>query len=985
MTKITLFGENLRRVAAYVCLGAGVLSIAQMPIISITEVYANEGDAALDANTDAGQVDPAGENQTSDDSQTPPADDSDNKTSEDNQTQNLVNAVFSIDADASGPQNGPVGTEVTVVGSGFTATGNQVYFDDILIDNIPSDNGTSIVFEVPVEATNIGGGYPVVILNGNGATSDGFEFYLTASDDTPVTPVITDISGTADIGDLAAGLPGSLVTVTGTGFSTTNTVNFGGLAPITGIASANGTSLSFTVPNDAMTFTTYSVTITNDDDLTSNAVDFRVVDSQQQNTVRARVVITTFQNQNGGNVDDVIFLGSNSNTVAASEWFPVYENGQYFNDPNTSGYENVAGLAVRRNGDKVGVVLHGSHPTSGWREHVIGYVEFDGATVSCLESDIAGGNPLENGFNKIMAVNPGNDEAWVTGAPTNLAHFWVTVDTGDDGFYTEFDITNSGNQCEGINVIPEDEPETTIDLTYISESPAPVLTPINLHGHGFSTTSNNIVHFGQYDVTVTAYDGLNNSTLIDMVVPVQAAVGTYQVSVTNTVTGETSNTLPFVVEASDPNDLLIISLDPEQGPKNTVVTITSLGGFTANNIVHFEDTDIATTSINGTTLQFTVPNVSTGRYMVSVTNSNGTTSNELPFTVTSSGDNGDTNPPTTPVIVRSSHTVNATSTSNNVDIEWTVSVDDGSGLAGYSFVWDHDSNTAPDNTVDSQSTSTTQNLADGSWYFHIKALDNAGNVSGITHYGPIGIAHGGNGGGDDDDDDDDDNGGGNSSGSRRRGSTNPTPETVLPGVCTPLITEFIKFGANNNPVEVTKLQEFLISHESANITVTGIYDLATFEAVKAFQVKYASDILGPWGVDEATGYVFITTSLKINLLKCESDEKINLDLRNYYPNPGAPGQEIGLLDDGVNDDNIAQATTTDATSTTVAEATSTNVFQLAAAGVLDFLDIYPWWWWLLVIALIVIISWLLKKSDDDDQDGEEVTPQTGYLPLNTNS
>ena len=980
MTKITLFGENLRRLAAYVCLGAGVLSVAQMPIIAFAEDYAAEGDSVVESTSDATDQTDA----TGDDSQTPPVDEGDNETSGNNdQNTNLVTSAFSVDADASGPQEGPVGTEVTVVGSGFTATGNQVYFDDILIDNIPSADGSSITFEVPVEATNIGGGYPVVILNGNGATSDGFEFYLTASDESPVTPVITDISGTADIGDLAAGLPGSLVTITGTGFSTTNTVNFGTLAPITGIASSNGTSLSFTVPNDAMTDTTYTngITVTNEDDLTSNAVNFRVLGSQQQGTVRARVVITDLQNQADGNLDDVIFLGSNSNVVAASEWFPVYENGQYFNDPSTAGYEDVAGLAVRRNGDKVGVVLHGSFATNGWREHVTGYVEFDGATVHCLEQDSANGNPLEIGFNKTMAIAPGNDEVWVTEAPTNEANFWMTVDTGDDGFYTEFDITNSGSQCEGINVIPGDEPETTIDLTYISESPAPVLTPINLHGHGFSTTSNNIVHFGQYDVTVTAHDGLNGSTLIDMVVPVQAAVGTYQVSVTNTATGQTSNTLPFVVEASDPNDLLVIDLNPDQGPKNTVVTITSLGGFTANNTVHFEDTAIGAASTNGTTLQFTVPNVSTGRYMVSVTNSNGTTSNELPFTVTGSGDNGgDTNPPTTPVIVRSSHTVNATSTSNNVDIEWTVSVDDGSGLDGYSFVWDHNPDTTPDNTVDSESTSTTQNLADGSWYFHIKALDNAGNISGTTHYGPIGIAHGGGGGGDDDDDDDN-GGGGGSSGSRRRGASTPTPEVALPGACTPLITEFIKFGANNNPVEVTKLQEFLIAHENANITVTGIYDLPTFEAVKAFQVKYASDVLSPWGVNEATGYVFITTVLKINLLKCESDERINLDLRNYYPNPGAPGQEIGLLDDGVNDDNIAQATTTDATSTNIAQATSTSFFQLAAAGVLDFLNIYPWWWWLLVVALIVIISWLLKKSDDDDQDGEEVTTQTGYLPL----
>jgi hypothetical protein len=98
----------------------------------------------------------------------------------------------------------------------------------------------------------------------------------------------------------------------------------------------------------------------------------------------------------------------------------------------------------------------------------------------------------------------------------------------------------------------------------------------------------------------------------------------------------------------------------------------------------------------------------------------------------------DTTAPTTPTIIDSSHDENTSSTDTSVDISWTASTDDG-GLAGYSYLWDNNPTTVPDNTVDGTGTSLTQTLTPGIWYFHIKALDTAGNASGVTHYGPITI------------------------------------------------------------------------------------------------------------------------------------------------------------------------------------------------------------------------------------------------------
>ena len=58
-----------------------------------------------------------------------------------------------------------------------------------------------------------------------------------------------------------------------------------------------------------------------------------------------------------------------------------------------------------------------------------------------------------------------------------------------------------------------------------------------------------------------------------------------------------------------------------------------------------------------------------------------------------------------------------------------------SGVKGYSYVIDKSPTTVPDNTVDTTSTTISKDITDtGVYYFHIKTIDNAGNVSGVIHY-----------------------------------------------------------------------------------------------------------------------------------------------------------------------------------------------------------------------------------------------------------
>lgn len=123
-------------------------------------------------------------------------------------------------------------------------------------------------------------------------------------------------------------------------------------------------------------------------------------------------------------------------------------------------------------------------------------------------------------------------------------------------------------------------------------------------------------------------------------------------------------------------------------------------------------------------------------------------------------------------------------------------------------------------------------------------------------------------------------------------------EGIVAGAsCVPYLYEYIKYGANNNPFEVKKLQAFLNGYLGLNLDVSGIYDQETYEAVKRFQDMLKYDILSPW-VDNgclpseniATGYVYRTTKWAINNMFCPSPKPDISDEKCYL------GDHIGLAD-----------------------------------------------------------------------------------------
>jgi len=103
------------------------------------------------------------------------------------------------------------------------------------------------------------------------------------------------------------------------------------------------------------------------------------------------------------------------------------------------------------------------------------------------------------------------------------------------------------------------------------------------------------------------------------------------------------------------------------------------------------------------------------------------------------GTYSDTTVPTIPGNLSSDPGKETWSRDNTFTVSWNAGTDGGSGVAGYSFVWDTNSSTEPDNTPDTTQTQvSSQALADGdSHYFHVRTVDKAGNASETVHFGPF--------------------------------------------------------------------------------------------------------------------------------------------------------------------------------------------------------------------------------------------------------
>jgi uncharacterized delta-60 repeat protein len=104
----------------------------------------------------------------------------------------------------------------------------------------------------------------------------------------------------------------------------------------------------------------------------------------------------------------------------------------------------------------------------------------------------------------------------------------------------------------------------------------------------------------------------------------------------------------------------------------------------------------------------------------------------------------DTMPPINPSLSSASHRAGVWVNDATVDVLWSAASDNWSGVDGYSYQFGPNPLGVPDTVKDAEETvsgATSQPLADGERYFHLRTVDNAGNWSATVHLGPFRIDH----------------------------------------------------------------------------------------------------------------------------------------------------------------------------------------------------------------------------------------------------
>ncbi len=153
-------------------------------------------------------------------------------------------------------------------------------------------------------------------------------------------------------------------------------------------------------------------------------------DDSCSDLVLAQVNVGKFYNDGAGDMSDRVYIGSETYFVPNGTWFPLSWNGSKYLDSNI--YEEVPGLAVQRVNGSLRTVMHTSLGRTDVEE-VEGSVEFYNATVDEVRSDNSGNNKLED-----SGVHA--DSVEINGSDDTLVDFYMWANTGDDGFYADWDI-----------------------------------------------------------------------------------------------------------------------------------------------------------------------------------------------------------------------------------------------------------------------------------------------------------------------------------------------------------------------------------------------------------------------------------------------------------------------------------------------------------------------------------------------------------------
>lgn len=184
-----------------------------------------------------------------------------------------------------------------------------------------------------------------------------------------------------------------------------------------------------------------------------------------------KVNTNEIRNWNNGDTEDKVFVGGNTG-LSTQAWFPIFFEDAAIVDGYIDTYADNAGLAIERRDGSVRAQLFGSHGKNSdnkpaGKEHFSGHLEFMNATPTTQTNDLTQDKtekPFDGtGTGKYKA---GDDELWLN---SDQSHFWLTVTTADDGFFTDFTV-----DC----LTPNQPPVITVDPEILSFAGATTGNPI---------------------------------------------------------------------------------------------------------------------------------------------------------------------------------------------------------------------------------------------------------------------------------------------------------------------------------------------------------------------------------------------------------------------------------------------------------------------------------------------------------------------------
>ena len=467
----------------------------------------------------------------------------------------------------TGPEIG--GTVVTLTGSGFTGA-TSVTFGGTPGTAFTVVNDTTITVTSPAGAP---GEVDVVVVDAAGNSDPvPFEYGAVASDATSLDP----ISGTE------AG--GTVVTITGTGFTGATGVTFGGIAG-TGFTVDSDTQITVTTP--ARAAGTVDVVVVDGNGGNSDPLDFEFVALASSATSLA----PESGSENGGTLVTITgtgFLGATAVTIDdVSTPFTVVSDTTItvVTPAHPAGVVDVVVVDAAGNSDPLEFeytadesVATSLTPTSG--------SEIGGTAVTITGTGFLGASGVNFG------TTPGTGFTVV-----NNTTITVTSPAGTPGVVDVVVVDAAGNSAPlPFEYLSDESVAASLDPTTGSEAGGTVVT---ITGSGFTGATG--VTFGGTAGTGFTVD---SDTQITVTTPA-GAIGTVDVIVLDALGGD-SEPLDFEYVAAGAS---VISIDPTFGPEvgGTVVTITGTGFLGATGVTFGGTPGTAFTVVNDTTITVTSP------------------------------------------------------------------------------------------------------------------------------------------------------------------------------------------------------------------------------------------------------------------------------------------------------------------------------------------------------------------------------------------